>query len=713
MLKTRFYEIKKLFRFRGITKKTIIGISVLFLISSIPAGQFVDMTPPQLEDFSFNPASIDVSEGAVDITITITATDDMSGVSYISVNFWSPSHIHRTWTSYFTLINGNNRSGTWEGKVTIPRYCEAGTWKVRSLYIYDLVGNGGCYADHLEEAGFPVDLIVASDPSDTVPPTVHGLIITPSSVNVSSSPQTVTVELHLEDDVSGIPAFGGTSLRFESPSGNQVADIPSWAYNPDLPFRLISGNVNDGIWLGIVEIPQYSENGTWKIKYVEAEDAVNEERLNTSDLEARGFPVELNVTSNPSDTSPPELNFLNFEPKMINTSTGHQEVLVRFGIVDYPSGVNFSMWPGYNYIGLVGFRSPSGMQRNQAAWTDINLISGTPQEGWWEAMVYFPQFSEDGTWEINFILLADKTRNELRLDTAALEAMGMPTELVVIKPNVDIDGTLLPNTPSEVHDDVYYDAWLSAYDPEVLGGVATDVTIHVFDEPLEILPPSGFQAAGTPFVYINLDPKPSFPLPYPGIYISLPLTEPIPTGGVIELHRVDPETGELVPVEQYRNIDGQWVLFPNAYSHPKAIGANYIYFGNLASCSTIVGLIPEASPVSINIKPGSYPNSVNPGSKGVIPVAILTTSTSQGDPFDFDATCVDPSTVRFGPNQATIAHEKGHIEDVDGDGDFDLLLHFIIQNTGLNSGDTQATLTGETYSGEAIKGVDTVRIVQE
>jgi hypothetical protein len=39
--------------------------------------------------------------------------------------------------------------------------------------------------------------------------------------------------------------------------------------------------------------------------------------------------------------------------------------------------------------------------------------------------------------------------------------------------------------------------------------------------------------------------------------------------------------------------------------------------------------------VPIDIKPGSFPNSINPQSKGVIPVAILTTDT-------FDATTVDP-----------------------------------------------------------------------
>ena len=113
----------------------------------------------------------------------------------------------------------------------------------------------------------------------------------------------------------------------------------------------------------------------------------------------------------------------------------------------------------------------------------------------------------------------------------------------------------------------------------------------------------------------------------------------------------------------------------------------------------------------IDIKPGSDPNSINPRSKGVIPVAIFTTSIADGDPQDFDATQVDPQTVEFGPEGAGIAHKKGHVEDVDSDGDMDLVLHFRTQETGIACGDTEVTLTGETYGGQTITGTDTIRTV--
>ncbi len=105
--------------------------------------------------------------------------------------------------------------------------------------------------------------------------------------------------------------------------------------------------------------------------------------------------------------------------------------------------------------------------------------------------------------------------------------------------------------------------------------------------------------------------------------------------------------------------------------------------------------------VDIDIKPGSDPNAISPANIGLIPVAVLTTDT-------FDALTISPSSVQFGPDGATIAHGSGHLEDVDNDGDVDLVLHFGTQETGIQCGDTEASLTGETFDGQAIQGSDSV-----
>jgi hypothetical protein len=104
--------------------------------------------------------------------------------------------------------------------------------------------------------------------------------------------------------------------------------------------------------------------------------------------------------------------------------------------------------------------------------------------------------------------------------------------------------------------------------------------------------------------------------------------------------------------------------------------------------------------VQIDIKPGSDPNSINPNSKGVVPVAVLTTD-------DFDASTVDPDTVLF----AGAMPLRWAVEDVDGDGDVDLLFHFKTQELDLDDNSPEATLSGESLDGVQIEGTDTVNIV--
>lgn len=116
--------------------------------------------------------------------------------------------------------------------------------------------------------------------------------------------------------------------------------------------------------------------------------------------------------------------------------------------------------------------------------------------------------------------------------------------------------------------------------------------------------------------------------------------------------------------------------------------------------------------VAIDVKPGSFPNSINTNSRGVAPVAILGSET-------FDVTTVDVTTLQFGPAGATPAHDltdpvtyAEHLQDVNGDGFTDLVSHYRQKETGLVFGDTAACIIGGTTGGVNIEGCDSVNIVQ-
>ena len=67
--------------------------------------------------------------------------------------------------------------------------------------------------------------------------------------------------------------------------------------------------------------------------------------------------------------------------------------------------------------------------------------------------------------------------------------------------------------------------------------------------------------------------------------------------------------------------------------------------------------------------------------------------------------------LAFGPEGAPIAHNSAHAEDVDDDGDIDMLLHFRTKRTGIACGQTEAMLTGQTLDGQEIVGSDSIRVV--
>ncbi|QDU36976.1 hypothetical protein Mal4_12790 [Maioricimonas rarisocia] len=130
--------------------------------------------------------------------------------------------------------------------------------------------------------------------------------------------------------------------------------------------------------------------------------------------------------------------------------------------------------------------------------------------------------------------------------------------------------------------------------------------------------------------------------------------------------------------------------------------------------------VPAAIEVLVDIKPGSDKNPVNLKSNskskgksaaagGVLPVAILTTD-------DYDALLTDETTVLFGDPElgGAAAPIRSTVEDVDDDGDDDLLLHFSIRelvDSGAIDGDSLIlALTGLTLDGLLIEGFDLVTV---
>jgi hypothetical protein len=159
----------------------------------------------------------------------------------------------------------------------------------------------------------------------------------------------------------------------------------------------------------------------------------------------------------------------------------------------------------------------------------------------------------------------------------------------------------------------------------------------------------------------------------------------------------DPSATEFI-------LSYKFVTLTGLYSNGDQI--NLTFFGAIP-----IHLVTLDSGMEIDIKPGDENNNINLKSQGVVPVAALTTE-------QFDAATIDPGTARFAG--AEPAHWS--LEDVDDDGDDDVIFHFRTQELDLSEESTEATLTAQVASqmtmastaqagGAVVSGTDTVSIV--
>ncbi len=115
----------------------------------------------------------------------------------------------------------------------------------------------------------------------------------------------------------------------------------------------------------------------------------------------------------------------------------------------------------------------------------------------------------------------------------------------------------------------------------------------------------------------------------------------------------------------------------------------------------------------IDIKPGSDPNSINLGASGVIPVAILSsTSPAFNAPLE-----VDPASVSLAGASVKMVGKANKFlcssEDVNSDGLDDLVCHVETAQFMIEPGDSTAVLEAKTFGGIPIRGEDSVRIVPD
>ncbi len=138
--------------------KTIIFLSFVTALLTFPflAKASEDITPPVITSFSITPETVDTSLGDQTLTMTMTMTDDSSGVCIPGDCRDAPwsgatqariqsigSEILDIWD--LSLVSGDANSGTFVATATLPAGSRLGPWSLQRIYAVDQVGNTRLY----------------------------------------------------------------------------------------------------------------------------------------------------------------------------------------------------------------------------------------------------------------------------------------------------------------------------------------------------------------------------------------------------------------------------------------------------------------------------------------------------------------------------------------------------------------------------------------
>jgi hypothetical protein len=279
-------------------------------------------------------------------------------------------------------ISGNT---AWAAEsVTIPAGAHTVIWR----YAKDGSGAQG------EDRGW-VDQVRFTGDSDTLPPVLQALRVSPSPVDVSSGPQTVTFTIEASDELLGI---SNGELRIIRPSNTNFATL---FFDSN---QRVSGDALYGTYELTAEIPDTEEWGTWRVEV----DLIEESTANTRSYGAGNDPFpnpgeEIFTVSDGSTTDheAPLVQTIGTAPAPVEVTSGAATLTVTVGITDDNSGFS---------TGRIRVYTPAGAWAGSADFDAVNRISGDPFDGIYTVPVTIPQGSAPGTWNL-YVYLRDEAGN--------------------------------------------------------------------------------------------------------------------------------------------------------------------------------------------------------------------------------------------------------------------------------------------------------------
>ena len=216
--------------------------------------------------------------------------------------------------------------------------------------------------------------IKAQVPDDFTAPEVSEFSFTPSIIDTTDGPQTVTVQIRATDAGRGVDRI---VVTFRSPTGNHSVSTLLQSQH------LISGNDKDGVYRGTVVFPQYSKAGTWSNFSIMASDGRYSVSSDGSRIIVPGTPTQLQVTSHNEDVTPPAISEFSITPAVVDFSDGATDVTFAFRAVDKQTGFESV------YVFFTRSDQQGGLIYRGTRIESINLVSGDDKDGFYRKFETF------------------------------------------------------------------------------------------------------------------------------------------------------------------------------------------------------------------------------------------------------------------------------------------------------------------------------------
>jgi hypothetical protein len=400
-----------------------------------------DTNAPVLASLAISPPTVDTSAGPAVVTITARLTDERSpsvgGTAPLSrVVLTGPGGQQQAtaFLSQAQRISGTPTDGVYRATLKIPWHAAPGNWNASAVLV-DLSGNTRSMTTaNLVGAGFPAT-VVQTGAGDTRAPQLVAIGVTPASVDTSQQPQTITVNVHAIDDLSGL------SDGITTAASQVVLRGPSGAHHARATLSVdhrTAGNPLDATYVVVVTLPRWSEQGQWSVESVTLLDQVG----NRQSLTAPGVTfAQVGI----GDTSAPQFRSFSLSTTRVDVRTSSASIVVRSRIVDDLSGAAEGI---VDSATSVVFTSPSGRQRLTVPFGASQLLSGSELDGNYSMSATVPAHAEPGAWKLSDAWPTDAAGNVGHLGPSDWSAKGFAASFTVVSDTPADSDPTVPTIPA-------------------------------------------------------------------------------------------------------------------------------------------------------------------------------------------------------------------------------------------------------------------------